>query len=174
MYRAPSPSPFPPRAPSPLPYGQRAPSPLPYGQRAPSPLPYAPRAPSPLPSYGHGPPSPIPPTQPLQPAPNSAPGSQIQPGTITYTTTTSPDGRATYHPFKAVPVSYQTANGIVSGIQWVPAEATSVLPQGAQPANSVCCQTLCPVTVISDKGDQSIRSSCHLGTEGIQIEMTRH
>jgi len=42
----------------------------------------------------------------------------------------------TYHPFKAVPVSYQTNNGVVSGIQWVPAEATSVLPVGAQPANA--------------------------------------
>ncbi|KAH9999368.1 hypothetical protein BJV77DRAFT_1064275 [Russula vinacea] len=136
--RAPSPNPYGQRAPSPNPYGQRAPSPNPYGQRAPSPNPYAPRASSPLPPlpYGHGPPSPIPPTQALQPAPNSAPGSQIQPGTITYTTSTSPDGRSIYHPFKAVPVSYQTANGVVSGIQWVPAEATSVLPAGAQPANS--------------------------------------
>ncbi|KAI0307365.1 hypothetical protein B0F90DRAFT_1923083 [Multifurca ochricompacta] len=81
----------------------------------------------------YGPPSPIPPTTPLQP---SAPGGQIQPGTITYTTSTSPDGRLTYHPFKAVPVSYQTNSGIVSGIQWIPAEATSVLPTGAQPANA--------------------------------------
>ena len=29
----------------------------------------------------------------------------------------------------------KTSSGIVSGIQWVPAEATSVLPSGAQPAN---------------------------------------
>ncbi|KAI9507710.1 hypothetical protein F5148DRAFT_1202727 [Russula earlei] len=129
LYRAPSPSPYAPRAPSPSPYAQRAPSPLPYA-RAPSPSPFAPRAPSPLP---YGPPSPVPPTQ-MLPAPNS--GGHIQPGTITYTTTTSPDGKVTYHPFKAVPVSYQTSNGIVSGIQWVPAEATSVLPAGAQPANA--------------------------------------
>jgi hypothetical protein len=33
--------------------------------------------------------------------------------------------------------SYQTPTGIVSGIQWVPAEATHVLPQGAQPASAV-------------------------------------
>lgn len=109
-----------------------------YYPRAPSPSPYGgpPRAPSPLP-YGHGPPSPIPPTQALQPVPNSAPGGgQIQPGTITYTTSTSPDGKITYHPFKAVPVSYQTSNGVVSGVQWVPAEATSSVPTGAQPANN--------------------------------------
>jgi hypothetical protein len=86
------------------------------------------RAPSPLP---YGPPSPVPSAHGL---PSSAPGGQIQPGTITYTTSTSPDGRLTYHPFKAVPVSYQTNSGVVSGIQWVPAEATSVLPAGAQPA----------------------------------------
>ena len=33
--------------------------------------------------------------------------------------------------------SYQTAQGIVSGIQWIPAEATSVLPANATPADSV-------------------------------------
>ncbi|KAI0303193.1 hypothetical protein BC826DRAFT_965764 [Russula brevipes] len=107
--------------------------------RASSPSPYPPqgRAPSPLP-YGHGPPSPVPPIQPLQQPgpPISAPGGQIQPGAVTYTTSTSPDGKLTYHPFRAVPVSYQTATGVVSGIQWIPAEATSVIPAGAQPANS--------------------------------------
>jgi hypothetical protein len=185
-----------------------------YYQRAPSPSPYAnaPRAPSPLP---YGPPSPVPPTHPLQPAPNSGPGGQIQPGTITYTTSTSPDGKTTYHPFRWVTTislivsammeclsprgrailglyqsgyylyfcrmrcsysrpfhrSYQTANGVVSGVQWVPAEATSVMPTGAQPANAVCRSTLCPV--ISDNGaNQLIRTSCHPGVEG--IEMTRH
>ncbi|TFY77284.1 hypothetical protein EWM64_g6724 [Hericium alpestre] len=64
------------------------------------------------------------------------PNAQVQPGTITYTTSTSPDGRMTYHPFKAVPASYQTPNGVVSGIQWIPAEATQVLPQGAMPATA--------------------------------------
>lgn len=118
LYRAPSPSPYPPRAPSPSPMG--------YGP---------PRASSPNPYGHHGPPSPIPPTQALQPSPAN-PSGQIQAGSITYTTSSSPDGKVTYHPFKAVPVSYQTANGVVSGIQWVPAEATSVLPVGAQPANS--------------------------------------
>ncbi|KAJ7095105.1 hypothetical protein B0H15DRAFT_946556 [Mycena belliarum] len=63
-------------------------------------------------------------------------GGQITPGSITYTTSTGPDGRVIYHPFKAVAASYQTPTGIVSGIQWVPAEATLVLPHGAQPANS--------------------------------------
>ncbi|KAI0269190.1 hypothetical protein BC834DRAFT_616728 [Gloeopeniophorella convolvens] len=90
--------------------------------RSPSPSPYAP--PSPIPSPA------------MQAQPMSAPGGQIQPGTITYTTSTSPDGRLTYHPFKAVPVSYQTNAGIVSGIQWIPAEATSVVPSGAQPAGA--------------------------------------
>ena len=33
--------------------------------------------------------------------------------------------------------SYQTPQGIVSGIQWIPAEATSVVPQGAIPADEV-------------------------------------
>ncbi|KAL6298737.1 hypothetical protein BKA93DRAFT_830439 [Sparassis latifolia] len=62
--------------------------------------------------------------------------SQIQPGAITYTTTTGPDGQVTYHPFRAVAASYQTSQGVVSGIQWVPAEATQVLPVGATPATS--------------------------------------
>ncbi|KAJ7283509.1 hypothetical protein C8J57DRAFT_1171212 [Mycena rebaudengoi] len=61
---------------------------------------------------------------------------QIGPGQVTYTTSTGPDGRVIYHPFKAVAASYQTPNGVVHGIQWVPAEATQVLPPGAQPANS--------------------------------------
>ncbi|KAJ7507467.1 hypothetical protein B0H11DRAFT_1967227 [Mycena galericulata] len=61
---------------------------------------------------------------------------QIAPGQVTYTTSTGSDGRVVYHPFKAVAASYQTPTGIVSGIQWVPAEATLVLPPGAQPANS--------------------------------------
>ncbi|KIK44438.1 hypothetical protein CY34DRAFT_79794 [Suillus luteus UH-Slu-Lm8-n1] len=74
-----------------------------------------------------------PPQQPLQqPQPYSPPsGGQIAPGSITYTTSTSADGQVTYHPF-----SYQTAQGVVHGIQWVPAEATQILPTGAQPANA--------------------------------------
>ncbi|KAI9466807.1 hypothetical protein BJY52DRAFT_1234481 [Lactarius psammicola] len=76
------------------------------------------RSPSPSP-YALAPPSP------------TGPGGQIQPGTITYTTSTSPDGRLTYHPF-----NYQTNAGIVSGIQWIPAEATSVIPAGARPADA--------------------------------------
>jgi hypothetical protein len=38
---------------------------------------------------------------------------------------------------RAVAAAYQTPQGVVTGIQWIPAEATSVLPQGAQPANAV-------------------------------------
>ena len=33
--------------------------------------------------------------------------------------------------------SYQTPNGVVSGIQWVPADATQILPANAIPANLV-------------------------------------
>jgi hypothetical protein len=33
--------------------------------------------------------------------------------------------------------SYQTPNGVVAGIQWVPAEATQILPAGAKPAGAV-------------------------------------
>ncbi|KAI6035491.1 hypothetical protein F5J12DRAFT_793793 [Pisolithus orientalis] len=68
-------------------------------------------------------------------SPSLGSGGQIQPGAITYTTSTGPDGETIYHPFKAVPASYQTPQGVVRGIQWIPAEATSILPQGAQPAN---------------------------------------
>ncbi|KAL0949871.1 hypothetical protein HGRIS_009903 [Hohenbuehelia grisea] len=62
--------------------------------------------------------------------------NQIAAGSVTYTTSTGPDGRTVYHPFKAVPASYQTPNGVVSGIQWVPAETTQILPAGAQPATA--------------------------------------
>ncbi|KAH8830644.1 hypothetical protein DL96DRAFT_1593797 [Flagelloscypha sp. PMI_526] len=71
----------------------------------------------------------IPPAQPAQQTP-------IAPGAITYTTSQSPDGRVVYQPFKAVQASYQTPNGIVHGIQWVPIEATNVVPTGAQPASA--------------------------------------
>ncbi|KAI9001290.1 hypothetical protein BD414DRAFT_28832 [Trametes punicea] len=79
------------------------------------------------PVVSHTSPAPYPQVTPQQAA-------QIQPGSITYTTTTGPDGRVIYHPFKAVPASYQTPQGIVSGIQWIPAEATSVVPANATPA----------------------------------------
>ncbi|KAI0676956.1 hypothetical protein C8Q78DRAFT_1179942 [Trametes maxima] len=83
------------------------------------------------PIIGHTSPAPLyPQTTPQQAA-------QIQPGSITYTTTTSPDGQIVYHPFKCVfPLSYQTAQGVVSGIQWIPAEATSVVPANATPAGA--------------------------------------
>ncbi|KAF5393561.1 hypothetical protein D9757_000255 [Collybiopsis confluens] len=64
-------------------------------------------------------------------------GATITPGSITYTTSNGPDGQIVYHPFKAVPASYQTPTGVVTGIQWVPAEATHILPNGAQPASIV-------------------------------------
>ncbi|KAJ3904873.1 hypothetical protein F5879DRAFT_31063 [Lentinula edodes] len=67
-------------------------------------------------------------------------GPQITAGSITYTTSIGPDGRVVYHPFKAVPASYQTPTGIVTGIQWVPAEATQILPAGAQPASTEFAQ----------------------------------
>ncbi|KIY73769.1 hypothetical protein CYLTODRAFT_416790 [Cylindrobasidium torrendii FP15055 ss-10] len=107
------------------------------------------RAPSPF----RGPPSPyLGPSSPYQqPLPSASPGFQQpqaggglqhlpgneavpQPGSVIYTTSNTPDGRIVYNPFKAVPASYQTPNGVVSGIQWVPAEATHVFPIGGQPA----------------------------------------
>lgn len=43
--------------------------------------------------------------------------------------------------------SYQTPSGVVTGIQWVPAEATQILPAGAQPANAVSVESsLTPLT----------------------------
>ncbi|PIL36851.1 hypothetical protein GSI_00541 [Ganoderma sinense ZZ0214-1] len=70
------------------------------------------------------------------PQTTSQQAATIQPGSITYTTTVGADGQVVYHPFKAVAASYQTAQGVVSGIQWIPAEATSVLPAGATPADA--------------------------------------
>jgi len=71
------------------------------------------------------------------PQPFSPPaGGQIQPGAVTYTTSNGPDGQLIYHPFKAVPARYQTPQGVIHGIQWVPAEATQMLPAGATPANA--------------------------------------
>ncbi|KZT12906.1 uncharacterized protein LAESUDRAFT_753942 [Laetiporus sulphureus 93-53] len=70
---------------------------------------------------------------PSSPQPQAA---QIQPGAITYTTSVAPDGQIIYNPFKAVPASYQTPQGIISGIQWVPVEATQVIPAGAVPASA--------------------------------------
>ncbi|KAL1743570.1 hypothetical protein HDZ31DRAFT_64928 [Schizophyllum fasciatum] len=124
-YAPPAASPY-----APAPYAQSpyAPAGTPaYGARAASP--YAPPAtlphtPGPATPYGEAPPQPQPQGQ-----------AAIQPGSITYTTSTGPDGRLVYHPFKAVPASYKTSAGVVTGIQWVPAEATSILPSGAQPAN---------------------------------------
>lgn len=58
------------------------------------------------------------------------------PGSTTYTTSTGPNGRPLYHPFKAVEASYKTPSGVVSGIQWVPGEATYTIPPGAQPATA--------------------------------------
>ncbi|KAI0080702.1 hypothetical protein K474DRAFT_157495 [Panus rudis PR-1116 ss-1] len=79
--------------------------------------------------------SPIPTQQSLQ-YPTTTPGSPpINPGSITYTTSIGPNGQVIYNPFRAVPASYKTAQGIVHGIQWVPIEATSVLPTGATPAS---------------------------------------
>lgn len=124
----------------------------------------------------HASPSPFPTTTPQQAA-------NIQPGSITYTTTVGNDGQVVYHPFKCVHfhicyprdrmlggcnancvvcgverlqqgtsnersicvhifteiliASYQTPQGVVNGIQWIPAEATSVVPSNATPAGAV-------------------------------------
>ncbi|KAF8803801.1 hypothetical protein BYT27DRAFT_7195140 [Phlegmacium glaucopus] len=96
----------------------RAPSP--YHDRAPSPYrassPY--RAPSPYGAHSY-----VPPTENQFPPQPHLPSSNVQVGSTTYTTSTGPDGRTLYHHLKAVAASYQTPNGVVSGIQWVPADA---------------------------------------------------
>ncbi|KDR83429.1 hypothetical protein GALMADRAFT_235562 [Galerina marginata CBS 339.88] len=61
--------------------------------------------------------------------------AQVGPGAMTYTTSTGPDGRIIYQPFKAVAASYQTPSGVVSGIQWIPGEPTTVRPSGSQYSN---------------------------------------
>lgn len=65
-----------------------------------------------------------------------AANGEIAPGTITYTTSTNADGQVVNNPFRAVPVSYQTSQGVVHGLQWVPADATQILLTGAQPLNT--------------------------------------
>ncbi|KAH9938477.1 uncharacterized protein B0H18DRAFT_1134039 [Fomitopsis serialis] len=71
------------------------------------------------------------PGTPFQVPGSPQPAATIQPGSITYTTTVGANGQVVYHPF-----NYQTPQGVVSGIQWVPAEATQVVPTGAVPANA--------------------------------------
>lgn len=61
---------------------------------------------------------------------------EIAPGSVTYTTSVEPDGRNIYHLFNAVRASFPTSEGVVSGIQWVPAGTTYILPVGAQPASA--------------------------------------
>lgn len=78
----------------------------------------------------------IPPQQFAAPASPQPQQQQILPGSYTYTTGVDASGQTIYHLFRAVPASYQTAQGVVSGIQWVPAEATQVVPSGATPANA--------------------------------------
>ncbi|KAI0091847.1 hypothetical protein BDY19DRAFT_990616 [Irpex rosettiformis] len=86
--------------------------------------------------------SPIIPPQAITPVPRAVtpsigpPTGQVAPGSLTYTTTQGPDGQITYHLFKATPASYQTPQGVVTGIQWIPAEATAILPPGATPASA--------------------------------------
>lgn len=58
------------------------------------------------------------------------PTSNVQVGSTTYTTSIGPDGRTQYHHLKAVAASYQTPNGVVTGIQWVPTDAS--IPSVAQ------------------------------------------
>ncbi|KAF8901649.1 hypothetical protein CPB84DRAFT_1846651 [Gymnopilus junonius] len=57
--------------------------------------------------------------------------AQVGPGAVTYTTSTGPDGRIIYQSYRAVAASYQTPNGVVSGIQWVP-DPTAAPPSGSQ------------------------------------------
>ncbi|KAJ7591358.1 hypothetical protein C8J56DRAFT_1047557 [Mycena floridula] len=100
----------------------------------------------------------------IQAYPQAAPAqpstaNQILPGSITYTTSTGPDGSILYHPFKAVAASYQTPSGLVSGIQWVPAEAQNVIPAGAQPATTNFAESW-------RKDDQKSIKDCDMRTSG--------
>ena len=51
-------------------------------------------------------------SHPATPYPQTTPqqAANIQPGSITYTTTTGPDGQIVYHPFKYVPVTHLSAD----------------------------------------------------------------
>ncbi|KAF8204871.1 hypothetical protein BJ912DRAFT_1052189 [Pholiota molesta] len=88
------------------------------------------RAPSPF-----RPPSPYGSSSDPQYRPHSLPTgpAQVGPGAITYKTSTGPDGRIIYEPYRAVAASYHTPSGVVSGIQWMKADPSSVVPPGAQP-----------------------------------------
>jgi hypothetical protein len=61
--------------------------------------------------------------------------------------------------------SYQTAQGVVHGIQWVPAEATQILPTGAQPANAVGPQIarVLPMTSSTEFVNQDFAASFNRG-----------
>ncbi|KAG2043148.1 hypothetical protein BDR03DRAFT_942986 [Suillus americanus] len=78
---------------------------------------------------------------------------QIAPGTITYTTSTNADGQVTNHPFRAVPVSYQTSQGIVHGFQWVPADATQILLTSAQLPNNGLAAGSFGLDLLGGEGD---------------------
>ncbi|KAJ7068008.1 hypothetical protein C8F01DRAFT_586101 [Mycena amicta] len=62
--------------------------------------------------------------------------TQVAPGQITYTTSYDSSGRVVYHTFKAIAASYPSPAGVISGIQWVPAESTLTAPLGARPADA--------------------------------------
>ncbi|KIY45898.1 hypothetical protein FISHEDRAFT_60749 [Fistulina hepatica ATCC 64428] len=100
------------------------------------------------------PPSTPAPMQPpaMSPQTGAPTSTTVEPGALTYTTSVNEEGRVIYHPFKATPASYRMPNGqIVSGIQWVPAEATQIIPQGAQPA--------APILLDSDLNQQDFVNS---------------
>lgn len=65
--------------------------------------------------------------------------------------------------------SYQTPQGIIQGIQWVPAEATQILPAGATPANAVNPSSRLTFLLT----DVICRSSLPRGTVATSRERTR-
>ncbi|EJD00871.1 uncharacterized protein FOMMEDRAFT_169100 [Fomitiporia mediterranea MF3/22] len=75
-------------------------------------------------------------TSPTMSAQQSQPfTSNVQPGAVTYTTTTDAQGRITYHHFKAEPSTYKSPQGVTyTGIQWVPTETSFHPPVGIPPA----------------------------------------
>ncbi|KAJ2926205.1 hypothetical protein H1R20_g10885, partial [Candolleomyces eurysporus] len=66
----------------------------------------------------------------------AAVNGSVQPGDTTFTQVMTPDGRVLYQVFRASPASYQTANGVINGVQWVAQETVPAPPPGSRPANA--------------------------------------
>ncbi|KAH6915444.1 hypothetical protein BKA70DRAFT_1258963 [Coprinopsis sp. MPI-PUGE-AT-0042] len=84
-----------------------------------------------------------------QPSPFGAPGmgyapqptytppvnGTVNPGDTSYGHLVHPDGRSMFQLFRAVPASFPTQQGMISGVQWTPIDIVASPPPGAIPAN---------------------------------------